>query len=148
MSSVDRFPSRMNSAMELRMSPNRMPSVIAAAAPRALLALALAATLGGPVVAQTLQDDSQGAPRDAPVVPGVFDKELCVASIAKDTNFVTFMPPNLEDPNAPVSFAFKKVEGFKVGDLVKIKPAGAGAAQPTVTVLEAASAKCKRYAAK
>ncbi len=126
---------------------NRIVGGLLAAAPRALLTLTVAAALcAGPAGAQTLNSDMQGSPKDAPVVPGLYDTELCVVSIDAATSFVTFMAPNPEDPNAAMAFAFKKVAGFKQGDLVKLKAAtSADAGQPTVTVLEAGSAKCKRY---
>ncbi|HZR84153.1 MAG TPA: hypothetical protein VFD92_23855 [Candidatus Binatia bacterium] len=124
-----------------------MLSTLVAAAPRALLSLTVAAGIGAPVaLAQGINSDMQGAPKDAPVVPGVYDEELCVVSIDKDARFVTFMAPNPENPNAAVAFVFKSIEGFKKGDLVKLSPAkDTKAGQPTVKVLEAGSAKCKRY---
>ncbi len=114
-------------------------------APHALLALALVAALAAsPAAAQTLDSDQQGAPQDAPVVPGIYDEEMCVMSIDQESKLVTFMSPNRENPNAAVAFAFKTIEGFKKGDLVKLKPAAeAKAGQPTVKVLEAGSSKCK-----
>jgi hypothetical protein len=122
-----------------------MSSALVAAAPRALLVLALVVGLrAGPVAAETLGDDQQGAPQDAPVVPGIYDEEMCVVSLDAETKMVTFMVPDREDPNAAVAFAFKKIEGFKRGDLVKLVPAASDkAGQPTVKVIEAASAKCK-----
>ena len=95
-------------------------------------------------IAQTLNSDSQGAPKDAPVVPGIYDMEMCVMSIDQESKLVTFMSPNRENPNAAVAFAFKTISGFKKGDLVKLQPADdAKAGQPTVKVLEAGASRCK-----
>ena len=131
------------------MSP-KIVSTFAAAAPRALLTLTVAAMLAAaPAGAQTIDSDMQGAPQDAPVVPGIYDTELCVVSIDADTKFVTFMAPDPENPNDAMAFAFKTISGFKQGDLVKLKPADkAAAGQPTVTVLKAGSDQCKRYSSK
>jgi hypothetical protein len=131
--------------MERRMLRKAIFSGLFDAAPRALLGLALVAGLGGsPAAAQTLGSDQQGAPQDAPVVPGIYDEEMCVMSIDQESKLVTFMSPNRENPNAAVAFAFKTIEGFKKGDLVKLKPsAEAKTGQPTVKVLEAGSSKCK-----
>lgn len=130
--------------MGARMS--KIVSALVAAAPRALLIAGLVASLAaGPALAQGLGSDSQGAPRNAPVVPGIYDIELCVVSIDKDAKVVTFIAPNPENPNAAVAFVFKKIAGFKKGDLVKLKPAAeASAGQPTVKLMEAGSKKCRR----
>ena len=118
--------------------------------PLALLAAACAPGASrGPVVKETtLGDFQQSAPRDAPVVPGIYDVKLCVVSLDPVTKMATFMPPNAENANAPVAFAFNDVSGFAKGDLVTVAP-GARAAkngQPQVTVLEKASGQCARYA--
>jgi hypothetical protein len=131
--------------MEPRMSTPKL-SGLAVAAPRALLTLAVAGCLVGPASAQTIDSDMQGAPQDAPVVPGIYDEELCVVSIDGESKFVTFMAPNPENPNAAVAFAFKSLPSAKKGDLVKLTPTRDGkAGDPTVKVLESGSAKCKRY---
>jgi hypothetical protein len=133
--------------MEPRMFTPTMLSGLVAAAPRALLTLAAAVCLGTtPALAQTLDSDMQGSPKDAPVVPGIYDEQLCVVTIDSESKFVTFMAPNPENPNAAVAFSFKTLSGFKKGDLVQLSPAAdAKAGQPTVKVLEPGSAKCKRY---
>lgn len=118
--------------------------------PLALVAVACAegANRGPAVKTTTLGDFQQSSPRDAPVVPGIYDAKLCVVSLDAATKMTTFMPPNAENATAPVAFAFNDVSGFSKGDLVTIAP-GARAAQngqPQVTVLEKASGQCSRYA--
>jgi hypothetical protein len=129
--------------MEPRMSPNRILSGIAAAAPRALLTLTLVAGLAGSVAAvdKTLNE--------APV-PGFYESPQCVASISKDTKIITLFPANAENPNAPVSFAFKKLpKGVKAGDLVVLHaPKSADSGDPKVTVKKSKSPSCKRYVTK
>lgn len=125
----------------------RMSKIVSALVAAALFALPTAGflhTLGAsPALAQGLGSDMQGSPRDAPVVPGIYDIELCIVSIDKEAKVVTFIAPNPENPNAAVAFVFKQIKGFKKGDLVKLKPAAEGkAGQPVVKVIEAGSKKC------
>ena len=117
--------------------------------PLALLAAACAsgASRSPAVRNTTLSDFQQSAPKDAPEVPGIYDMKLCVVTLDPVSKMATFMPPNAENPNAPVAFAFNDVSGFAIGDLVTIAP-GARAAkngQPQVQVLEKASGQCSRY---
>jgi len=121
------------------MSHTRILSGVAAAAPRALLMLTLAAAMAGPAAA------TDKALHEAPV-PGFYEAPQCVASISKETKIISLFPANAENPNAPVSFAFKTLPKVKAGDLVVLHaPDSADAGDPKITVKQSKSPKCKRY---
>lgn len=125
------------------MSRNSFVRGLVAAAPRALLTLAFAGSLGAPAARA---QDTMGSMHEKMPVPGSYKEDMCVASIAAGTNLVSFMPTNLEDPNAAVSFAFREAPKFKVGDLVRLRANDdPKAGQPNVDVREAGSSQCKRY---
>ena len=103
---------------------------------------------GRPAGSMLLGSDQQGVPADVPPLPGIYDMKMCVVTADPQTRMATFMPPNAENPNTSVAFAFNDLSGFAQGDLVTLSPAAKAAknGQPQVTVIEAKSSQCARYA--
>ena len=93
---------------------------------------------GRPAGSMLLGSDQQGVPADVPPLPGIYDMKMCVVTADPQTRMATFMPPNAENPNASVAFAFNDLSGFELAGEDKVfKPAQAKIEKDTVLVTSA-----------